>query len=355
MSWQIKTQLTRTKGFQLDVDLNLPDTGCTVVFGPSGCGKTTLLRSVAGLETRARGQIVLGNTILQEDDKGIRLPAHQRNLGVVFQTGALFPHLDVDENLSFALRHGRGNAQTRNELIDLFDLADLLSRRTSELSGGEGQRVALARALLTVPDALLLDEPLASLDHSARTRIYPYLERLQQTFARPSLYVTHSLEEAARLGDHLVLLKDGRVQASGPLATVLNDPAAGLTTGREACSVLNAKVEASQDDDGLARLMVAGCHLWTPMETPDVGKSVRILIKARDVSIVLEPAQGTSILNTLPMVVDELWEDGRARMVVRLTAGKETLLAAVTRRSATALELAPGQKVYAQVKSLALL
>ncbi len=355
MSWQIKSRLSRSKGFQLDVELSLPDTGCTVVFGPSGCGKTTLLRSVAGLENKARGRIILGGTTLQDDDKGIHLPAHHRNLGVVFQTGALFPHLDVDGNLSFAQRHGSGNSQTRDELIKLFDLGDLLQRRTGELSGGEGQRVAFARALLTNPDALLLDEPLAALDHTARARIYPYLERLQQTSARPSLYVTHNLEEAARLGDHLIFLKDGKVQAAGPLATVLNDPTAGLTTGREACSVLHAKVESGQDEDGLTRLKVAGFDLWAPMETSAVGDTARILIKARDVSLVLEPARGTSILNVLPMAVDDLWEDGRARMVVRLKAGQETLLAAVTRRSSTALELAPGRKVYAQVKSLALL
>ena len=355
MSWQIKTKLSRKKGFHLNVNLNLPDSGCTVVFGPSGCGKTTLLRSVAGLEPEAKGQIILGDKILQDDDQGQRLPAHQRNLGVVFQTGALFSHLNVDENLSFAQRFREGHSPDRQELVDLFDLSNLLAQSTSELSGGETQRVAFARALLTNPDALLLDEPLASLDQSARTRIYPYLELLQQRSARPSLYVTHSLEEAARLGDHLVLLKGGLVQASGPLATILNDPAAGLTTGRDACSVLKARVASCADEDGLARLKVAGSDLWTPMEAPTVGKIVRILIKARDVSVVLEPARGSSILNTLPMMVDEIWEDDRARMVVRLKVGDETLLAAVTRRSVVALELAPGQNVFAQVKSLALL
>ncbi len=355
MTWKIKTRLVRNEGFQLDVDLSLPDTGCTVVFGPSGCGKTTLLRSVAGLEPQAEGQIIVRGKTLQDDRKKIFLPAHRRNLGVVFQTGALFPHFDVAGNLTFAQRFGNKNTQTHDELINLFDLSDLLARRTTDLSGGETQRVALARALLTDPDTLLLDEPLASLDHSARTKIYPYLERLQQTSARPSLYVTHSLEEAARLGDHLVFLEEGKVKACGSLATVLNDPAAGLTTGREACSVLQAKVKSSQDEDGLARLEVAGFDLWTPMETSAVGQTARVMIKARDVSLALKPAHGTSILNTLPMVVDEIWEDGPARMVVRLNAGPETLLAAVTRRSATALALAPGQKVFAQVKSLALL
>ncbi len=360
MSWIINTTLSRKNDFQLKVDLDLPDAGCTVIFGPSGCGKTSLLRAVAGLEPQARGKIQLGEINLQNDDQGVFLPTHRRNLGVVFQTGALFSHLTVDGNLSFAENHNVRNhspesKQTRDELIHLFDLTSLLSHKPAELSGGEIQRVAFARALLSNPQALLLDEPLAALDQGARTRIYPYLERLQQTFNRPSLYVTHSLEEAARLGDYLVLLKDGKVQTSGPLAEVLNDPAAGLTTGREACSVLKAQVEASADQDGLVQLNVGGFTLWTPMQAPEVGKKVRLLIMARDVSLVLEPAQGTSILNTLPMMVDEIWEDGQARMVVRLRAENETLLAAVTRRSAAALGLVPGQKVFAQVKSLALL
>ncbi len=355
MKWEINLQLTHSSSFRLNVDLNLPATGCTVIYGPSGSGKTTLLRSVAGLEPKARGRVVLGERILQDDARGLRLPAHKRHLGVVFQTGALFLHLSVEGNLAFARRRQSGSQNSYDELSRLLDLDGILHRSPCELSGGERQRVALARALLTNPDALLLDEPFASIDRISRAGVFPYLEQLQRVFARPSLYVTHNLEEAARLGDHLVLMEDGQVRANGSLISVLTDSTAGLATGSEACSVLEAVVACGPDKDGLARLSTSGCDLWIPAVTPSVGEDARVLIKARDVSLALECPTGTSILNVIPVVVDDLWEDGPARMMVRLKLGQGQLLAAVTRRSAGALEIVPGRKIFAQIKSMALL
>ena len=355
MKWEIRTNLSNSNTFQLDVDLNLPNTGCTVVFGSSGCGKTTLLRSVAGLEPRAQGRIVLGGRILQDDDVGIFLPPELRQLGMVFQTGALFPHLNVEGNLAYARLRKNGVQNSYAELCQLLDLKDLLPRSPLDLSGGERQRVALARALLTNPDALLLDEPFASIDRPARELFMPYLENLQRLFSIPSLYVTHNLEEAARLGDHLVLMEDGKVKSEGPLTSVLTSPSSGLANGKEACSVLEGFVLDPQDEDGLVCLKVAGTQLWVPAESSSVNNGVRILVKARDVSLALDVAAGSSILNVLPVTVDHLWDDGPARKMVRLKLGREFLLAAVTSRSVAALNISPGQKLYAQIKSMALL
>ena len=355
MKWIIRLQMTHSSAFDLKVDLTLPATGCTVIFGPSGCGKTTLLRCVAGLEPLATGKVVLGEKTLQDDSQNVCLPAHLRNLGMVFQTGALFPHLDVAGNLAYARRRQKGSNDSYDELIQLLDLSDFLTRRPGDLSGGERQRVALARALLTDPDALLLDEPFASIDRRARRTVFPYLEQLQRVFARPSLYVTHNLEEAARLGDHLVVLKDGRVQAEGPLIKVLTDSASGLATGSEACSVLEAIFKTAVDEDGLVRLAMGDHDLWVPAASPAVGEKARVLVRARDVSLALRPATDSSILNVLPVQVDDLWEDGPARMMVRLKLENGYLLAAVTRRSVAALEIDPGKKIYAQIKSMALL
>ncbi len=353
MKWTINQKISRSNTFNLDVDLTLPAAGCTVIFGPSGCGKTTLLRCVAGLEPKVSGQVTLGERVLQDDISGVRLPAHQRHLGMVFQTGGLFPHLDVERNLNYARSRQKGSQVSYDELVELLDLSSLLKRRPFDLSGGERQRVALARAILTDPDALLLDEPLASLDRASRHAIYPYLERLQRVYNRPSLYVTHSIDEAARLGDHLVLLNAGKVCANGPLVEMLTDPATGLATGSEACSFLDATVADLPDEDGLSRLVLSESSLWLPAAHCTVGEKVRVLVKARDVSLVLQPAPVSSILNVVPVVVDELWQDGPARMMVRLKLEKGTLLAAITKRSATALDLAPGAKVFAQIKSMA--
>ncbi len=353
MNWTIDQQVSHSSTFQLQVNITLPATGCTVIFGPSGCGKTTLLRCVAGLEPQAAGRVILGEKILQDDQTRVRLPAHQRHLGVVFQTGGLFPHMDVEGNLQYGRARQSGSRIAYEELIQLLDLSPMLNRRTLDLSGGERQRVALARAILTDPDALLLDEPLASLDRTSRHAIFPYLERLQRIYNRPSLYVTHSLEEAARLGDHLVMLGEGKVVTQGPLASVLTDPTSGLASGSEACSYLDTTVTHPPDEDGLSQLALDTTSLWLPAESSTVGDKVRILVKARDVSLVMEPASVSSILNVVPAVVEELWQDGPARMMVRLQLEKGLLLAAITKRSATHMGLVPGRKVFAQIKSMA--
>lgn len=354
-TWQIQLSLHRKNGFDLEVDLHLPATGCTVVFGPSGCGKSTLLRSVAGLEAEARGRHSLGDCLFQDDTQKVNLPCHQRRLGVVFQTGALFSHLDVAGNLGYARRRHGTQINLHQELIQLMDLSALLKRRTEELSGGERQRVALARALLAQPQALLLDEPLASLDRSSRRSIYPYFDRLQKVYSLPSLYVTHDLAEAARLGDHLVVLDSGRVKSRGDLASTLSDPEAGLATGETACSVISARVQNGPDNDGLLLLKKGQDRWWVPGTEEVAGQEVRLLVWARDISLTWNQPGATSILNVLPVTVQALWEDGPTRMMARLQADSGTLLAAVTKRSALNLELAPGKKLFAQVKSLALL
>jgi len=344
-------------GFALDVDLNLPGTGISVLFGPSGCGKTTLLRCVAGLEKGAAGRVAVAGRCWQDDGAGIRVPTHRRKLGYVFQSGGLFPHLTVRGNLDYAVRRASNGADAdeRSELLSLLDLTALLDRDTAELSGGERQRVSLARALLTRPDLLLLDEPLAALDQDSRRRIYPYLEELRRRYTLPMLYVTHSRDEAARLADHLVLMAAGRVTCAGGLTELMTTPEPGLARGPEAGSVIDARVAQHESRYHLSRLDFGGGSLLLPDPELPIGRQVRVRIHARDVSLTLAAAQGTSILNILPARVLELIPDTPARTLVRLEIGNTVLLAAVTMRSASVLGLAPGTEVYAQIKSVALL
>jgi molybdate transport system ATP-binding protein len=359
MSLKLKLRLDRPgkpaagDGFRLDVDLEVPGRGVTAVCGPSGCGKTTLLRCVAGLEAGARGTVRIGRRIWQDD--GVRLPAWRRRAGYVFQDGALFPHLDVAGNLAYGLKRRTGPGVTLAEISDLLGLHSLLPRDVAGLSGGERQRVALGRALLAGPELLLLDEPLAALDRGSRRTIYPYLERISAESDIPFLYVTHALDEAARLADHLVLMDRGRAVQSGPLTTLLTTPPPGLAGGEDAGGVVFAAVDSVDAEYHLARLTFAGGTLLVPDPGLPVGRPLRVRIHARDVSLVLTAPTGSSILNILPARVMDLIPDGTARVLVRLTVGEAVILAAVTRRSAANLGLAPGKDVFAQIKSVALL
>lgn len=359
MSLEVRCRLDRpaqrkkAEGFRLDVDLSLPDRGITAVLGPSGSGKTTLLRCLAGLEPRSTGRVVVGDRTWQ-DDRTFLQP-HQRRAGYVFQDGALFSHLDVRGNLAYGWKRSRNQTGSLEEISDLLGLDSLLDRKVAGLSGGERQRVALGRALLTGPDLLLFDEPLAALDRESRRAIYPYFERIAAETALPFLHVTHAQDEAARLADHLVLMQNGRALHSGPLAELLTSPAPGLAHGEDAGCVVFARVAGVDDDFHLAKLEFPGGSLLVadPGLPPD--RKIRVRIHARDVSLALEPASRSSILNILAARVLELVPDGDSRMLVRLAVGRTVMLAAVTHRSAANLELRPGLELFAQIKSVALL
>ncbi len=359
MSLKLKCRLERPagakgqNGFRLDVDLSLPDRGITAVLGPSGCGKTTLLRCIAGLEPRTTGRVLIGDKTWQDD--GLFLQPHQRRVGYVFQDGALFPHLDVRGNLAYGMKRSSGRSGSLQEISSLLGLIPLLDRDVSGLSGGERQRVALGRALLTGPVLLLLDEPLAALDRESRRAIYPYFERIAAETALPFIYVTHAQDEAARLADHLVLMENGRAVHSGPLPELLTSPAPGLARGEDAGCVVFARVVGVEDEYHLARLEFPGGTLLVADPGLPDGRKIRVRIHARDVSLALEPAAGSSILNIMSARILELIPDGPSRVLVRLLVGRTIMLAAVTHRSASALELKPDLELFAQVKSVALL
>jgi len=222
--------------YSLDVDLELPGQGITALFGPSGTGKTTFLRAMAGLETTKDSRIEVGGEVWQDDARGLFLPPYRRPLGFVFQNVHLFDHLDIRRNLEFGMRRVPAAKRTipLDCAIELLGIGHLMTREPCTLSGGERQRVGIARALAASPRILLLDEPLAALDMQRKTEIMPYLERLNQQLKIPMLYVSHSLDEVARLADHIVLLKAGRVIASdesGRLLTRLDMPLAHGVAG----------------------------------------------------------------------------------------------------------------------------
>jgi molybdate transport system ATP-binding protein len=186
----------------------------TALFGPSGAGKTSIVNAIAGLLTPERGRIAVGEALLFDSDRGIDIAVHKRRVRVVFQESRLFPHLSVRQNLLYGRWiAGHAAGAKLDEVVRLLGLGELLSRRPRSLSGGERQRVAIGRALLADPAALLLDEPLASLDAARKQEILPYLEKLVRAARMPILYVSHAREEIERLAGTVVMLDGGRVKA----------------------------------------------------------------------------------------------------------------------------------------------
>ena len=252
--------------FRLEAAFTAPERGITGLFGPSGCGKTTLLRCLAGL-TRMSGTLRVGDAVWQ--DERVFLAPHRRHAAYMFQDADLFSHLSVRGNLEFGLRRaGSAVGVAFDEVVTLLGLETLLTRSTARLSGGERQRVAIGRALLSQPRLLLLDEPLAGLDASAKAEILPYLERLHDTVAAPMIYVSHDLAEIAQLADYLVVMKAGRVVASGACGS---GTAAGTATD-EVQGLLAAQTSDVTTGLALAALMAG----LAPIGAPPVRPSTRL-------------------------------------------------------------------------------
>lgn len=212
--------------FTLDVSFTASDEPLSVL-GPSGAGKTMLLRCIAGLERPSRGRVALGDRVLLDTAKGIRVPARDRRVGMLFQHFALFPHRTVAENVAFGLRKLAAEEQSRRvtKLLARAHIAGLEDRYPRKLSGGEQQRAALARALAIEPEALLLDEPLSALDTHLRSQMEAQLQETFSAYRRPALVVTHNIEEAYRLAQRLLVLSRGRIAAFGDKEEVFRRPA----------------------------------------------------------------------------------------------------------------------------------
>lgn len=346
--------------FSLDVDLQLPARGVTALFGASGSGKTSLLRCIAGLERAPHGRLQLNDECWQDSQRGIFVPTHQRALGYVFQESSLFEHLTVEGNLRFGYRRIPVAEQRISlaQAVALLGIEHLLSRRPAKLSGGERQRVGIARALLTSPRLLLMDEPLSALDAQRKAEILPYLERLHAELEIPILYVSHALDEVARLADHMVLLENGRALASGSITELLPRLDLPLAMGDNAGVIIDGSAESYDADYQLLslRLPHSGQAIRVAHQPVAIGQQLRLRVQARDVSLSLQQPQHSSILNLLAATIVELAPaDNPAHLLVRLDLQGTPLLARITRYSSEQLGLQPGQAVCAQIKSVALL
>ena len=346
-------------GFRFDVACSVPLDGTIAVFGASGSGKTTLLRCIAGLTRVPSGFLQFDRTVWQDDARGIFLPVERRRVGVVFQEARLFPHFTVTQNLKYGMKrcHRSRRRIGFDHVIQLLELEPLLQRRVSYLSGGEQQRVAIGRALLTSPQLLLMDEPLASLDQQRKKEIVPFIQKLNRELNIPVLYVSHDLHEILQLANHMVLIKEGRVAATGPIQEVfarLDLP--GLVESNMVGAILETRIAEHEPEFGLTRVEFFGRSLFLPQQALPPGAPLRVQILSRDVSLVAgAPPETSSMLNTLEATIVEVSESpsDQYAVEVKLDVGCP-LLAMITRKSFQRLGLRPGQKVHAHFKAVAL-
>jgi molybdate transport system ATP-binding protein len=339
----------RLGDFRLDARFQGADAGVTVLFGPSGAGKSTVLAAVAGALKPDAGRIALAGEALFDQARGVDVPMERRRIGWVFQDARLFPHLTVEANLRFGLKRAPPGPIRFEEVVEVLGVGRLLARRPRDLSGGERQRVGLGRALLSQPRLLLMDEPLASLDAARRAEILPFLERVKAGFGVPLLYVTHSLAEAVRLGDRMVVMQEGYVVAEGPLADVVSRPDLMLS-GSHARDGAALQGIVTGEDGALTVVRAGGWDIRVPgLETRG---AVRLYILARDVMLALDRPSRISARNVLPGTVAALHPD-TGRILVRVQHEGLGLLAALTPDAVEDLGLKPGMAVWAVVKSVA--
>ena len=354
----LKVQLRRQLvSFKLSVDFECKP-GITALFGRSGCGKTSLINQIAGLMKPDSGRIVVDEQVLYDSALAIDVTTRKRRIGYVFQDARLFPHMSVESNLRYGewLTTKSNRYVKMHTVVELLALGPLLTRRPANLSGGERQRVAIARALLCSPRILLMDEPLSALDGARKRDIIPYLERLRDEMQIPIVYVSHALEEVARLADTVVLLHDGQQQAVGAPENVLTRLDLRAHTGRyQASSLIPATVQSHRTEFAVSILQTAAGSLIAAQIDKPIGSKVRLRLRARDISIAKKPLENSSLRNQLRgVIVDISEEEGAFAEVLLQLPDKTVLLVRVARINLEMLDLHPGDTAFALIKTAAL-
>ncbi|PIE22890.1 MAG: molybdenum ABC transporter ATP-binding protein [Planctomycetota bacterium] len=339
----------------VQAEIREPVTG---IFGPSGSGKSSLLQSLAGLQRGVRGRIRLGDRVLLDSSKRILVPPHRRCLGFVFQEHHVFPHMSVESNLLYGYRR-LAAADRRFELaqiVELLELEELLAQRPQRLSGGERQRVALGRALLASPEALLLDEPLSSLDRQLKGKTLRFMQRVQRELAVPMLWVSHSLVEIRELTEHLLVLERGRCVAHGEYRELLGQPETQVPWHEYGISnLLWAEVVEHEEHSRFTRCRIGGQDLRLPGCHGQVGEQLSLGIDANEVALSLHSLTGTSIQNDLIGPIRSI-DVGEERVLVEVEIDSEQgLLVEISHGAREQLDLKLGQQVHCLLKARSLI
>jgi len=334
-------------GFQLDAAFEF-DRRFTSLFGPSGAGKSTILAIVAGFVLPQQGRVRLAERTILDTAGRVRVPVEDRAIGMVFQDSLLFPHLTVEANLRYGqCRKSRRPAIDFHRVIDVLEIGGLLRRHPRNLSGGEKQRVALGRALLSGPELLLMDEPLASLDAPLKTRVLAYLERVVAEWDIPALFVTHSQAEVRRASQWVVVLQTGRVIGTGTPEDALGQPEPlGWTNATGPMNLLRLdRVEATA---GEVRGWIGQQFLRLPPQPPGPTPSF-VQFSPTEVILSRQDISGVSARNHLRGQVRRIAHSNRA-VFVGIDIG-QIIWAEITPAAAGELELSPGVEVICLIKT----
>ena len=341
--------------FLVDVDIEVPP-GFTILFGASGAGKTTLLDCLAGLTTPDSGRISIGDRVLFDSSLNLSVSATKRRAGYVFQSLALFPHMTVEQNVAYGLAHLSPSelSDRVTRVLNAFHISHLAKRKARGISGGESQRVALARTLVTDPEFLLLDEPLAALDSPTKAQIMDDLRAWNRAHNIPILYVTHSRDEVFALGERVIVFDLGRILAQGTPHEVLSAPyleTVAQLAGFE--NIFTAVVEAVRPERGTMTCRISGeaggVVLETPMVRGGVGSTYRIGIRAGDILLATSPPTGLSARNVIPGRIQSL--EQRDVIVSAQVKCRVLIEVHLTLAARDSLDLVPGKEVWLVIKT----
>jgi molybdate transport system ATP-binding protein len=334
------------------------DAGVTALFGPSGSGKSTALRLLAGLDRPDRGHIRVNDALLLDTSRNIWTRTHRRRIALVFQESLLLPHLTVRANLSYG-RWFTPEPERRIEfdaVVDVLGIGHLLQRRPATLSGGEKQRVAIGRALLTSPRLLLMDEPLASLDAARKLEILPFIERLRDQFGIPIVYVSHAVDEVARLASFVVRLDGGRVVAVGSAVEVVAaTPVGGEGDRFDVLSILSGTVDRHIPEHAVTVIKHPAGEVVVPGYIGAAGNHATVLVRATNVALATGPIGNMSIRTVLRGHIAELKSDSGPFVLATITlTGGAPLRASLTRLAIDDMNLVVGSEVLALIKAVSI-
>ena len=328
--------------------------GFTMLLGPSGCGKTTLLNCVAGFVRPDAGRITLGERLLFDSSAGVDISVPERHLGYMFQNLALFPHMTVEQNIQYGLvKVPAGERRARMmAMLESFRIPHLLGRKPGQISGGERQRVALARSLVTNPTMLLLDEPLSALDAASKSKILDDLREWNSAHGIPILYVTHSPQEAFAVGEHVVVLRSGRILAQGTPQDVLSTPrheTIAQIVGFE--NVFDTVVKSTDEAHGtmICQLDHSPAQLEVPLGRVEPGAPVRIAIRAGDIILANQSPRGLSARNSFQGRVSSMRREGVT--VIIMVEAHASFEVHLTPASVDDMQLKQGAEVWVIIKT----